>query len=61
MRIFVTGYAGFIGSHIVEHFKDDDVVFDNLRYGFEKNIKFFLKKHWVRRIFIKFQVELVII
>jgi len=38
----VTGGAGFIGSHIVEYFKNEDViVFDNLRTGFEKNINEF--------------------
>jgi len=42
MKILVTGGAGFIGSHIVEHFKDQEViVFDNLRSGFEENIKDF--------------------
>lgn len=42
MKIMVTGGAGFIGSHIVEHYKNEDViVFDNLRTGFEKNIKKF--------------------
>ena len=42
MKILVTGGAGFIGSHIVEHFADDDVVvYDNLRSGFEENIKDF--------------------
>ncbi len=42
MKIMVTGGAGFIGSHIVEHYKDENViVFDNLRTGFEKNIKDF--------------------
>lgn len=40
MKILITGGAGFIGSHIVEYFKDDEViVYDNLRTGFKKNIK----------------------
>lgn len=40
MKILVTGGAGFIGSHIVEHFKNEDViVIDNLRSGFKENIK----------------------
>jgi len=40
MRVMVTGGAGFIGSHIAEHFKNDEViVFDNLRTGFKKNLK----------------------
>jgi UDP-glucose 4-epimerase len=40
MRILVTGGAGFIGSHIVEHFqgKADVRVLDNLRSGFKHNL-----------------------
>lgn len=40
MKVLVTGGAGFIGSHIVEHFqgKADVVVLDNLRSGFRKNL-----------------------
>ena len=36
MRVLVTGGAGFIGSHIVEHFqaKAEVRVLDNLRSGF---------------------------
>ncbi len=43
MRVLVTGGAGFIGSHIVEHFqgKADVRVLDNLRSGFVKNIEAF--------------------
>ena len=42
MKIMVTGGAGFIGSHIAEHYKNEEIiVFDNLRTGFEKNIKNF--------------------
>ncbi len=38
----VTGGAGFIGSHIAEYYKNNDViVFDNLRTGFKDNIKNF--------------------
>jgi len=42
-KILVTGGAGFIGSHIVEHFfrTDEVVVLDNLRTGFKKNIENF--------------------
>ena len=40
MRILVTGGAGFIGSHIVEHFqqKAEVRVLDNLRSGYQKNL-----------------------
>ncbi len=40
MRILVTGGAGFIGSHIVEHFHDEAEVrvLDNLRSGFVHNL-----------------------
>lgn len=39
-RILVTGGAGFIGSHIVEHFqgKAEVRVLDNLRSGFKENL-----------------------
>jgi len=41
MRVLVTGGAGFIGSHIVEHFqgKADVRVLDNLRSGYRKNLE----------------------
>lgn len=40
MKILVTGGAGFIGSHIVEHFQGraDVRVLDNLRSGFKHNL-----------------------
>ncbi len=40
MKILVTGGAGFIGSHIVEHFqgKAEIVVLDNLRTGRKSNL-----------------------
>jgi UDP-glucose 4-epimerase len=40
MKILVTGGAGFIGSHIVEHFqgKAEVRVLDNLRSGFKHNL-----------------------
>jgi len=43
MKVLITGGAGFIGSHIVEHFqgKATVVVLDNLRTGFKKNINGF--------------------
>lgn len=39
-RILVTGGAGFIGSHIVEHFQGraEVRVLDNLRSGFKRNL-----------------------
>jgi nucleoside-diphosphate-sugar epimerase len=41
MRVLVTGGAGFIGSHIVEHFqgKADVRVLDNLRTGYLHNLE----------------------
>jgi len=41
MNILVTGGAGFIGSHIVEHFQNraNIRVLDNLRSGFKHNLK----------------------
>jgi UDP-glucose 4-epimerase len=43
MKILVTGGAGFIGSHIVEHFHNDHevLVVDNLRSGFRRNLEGF--------------------
>ena len=43
MRILVTGGAGFIGSHVVEHFqgKAEVRVLDNLRSGFKHNLASF--------------------
>ena len=40
MKILVTGGAGFIGSHIVEHFHQQAEVrvLDNLRSGFRRNL-----------------------
>ncbi|HEY1717360.1 MAG TPA: NAD-dependent epimerase/dehydratase family protein [Verrucomicrobiae bacterium] len=40
MRVLVTGGAGFIGSHVVEHFQGlaDVRVLDNLRSGFRHNL-----------------------
>jgi len=40
MTILITGGAGFIGSHLVEHFqgKADIRVLDNLRSGFRSNL-----------------------
>src|SRR5215472_14183021 len=41
MRVLITGGAGFIGSHIVEHFQGraEVRVLDNLRTGREENLK----------------------
>lgn len=43
MKVLVTGGAGFIGSHIVEHFqgKAGVRVLDNLRSGFKHNLNGF--------------------
>jgi UDP-glucose 4-epimerase len=43
MRVLITGGAGFIGSHIVEHFQGqaDVRVLDNLRSGFTHNLSQF--------------------
>ena len=40
MKILITGGAGFIGSHLVEHFQGsaEIVVFDNLRSGHRRNL-----------------------
>ncbi|MDX1700277.1 MAG: NAD-dependent epimerase/dehydratase family protein [Melioribacteraceae bacterium] len=41
MKIVITGGAGFIGSHIAEHWSNlgaDVHIIDNLRSGFEKNL-----------------------
>ena len=40
-KILITGGAGFIGSHIVEHYQGraEIVVLDNLRSGFRANLK----------------------
>ncbi|MFO1514916.1 MAG: NAD-dependent epimerase/dehydratase family protein [Verrucomicrobiota bacterium] len=43
MKVLVTGGAGFIGSHIVEHFQGraDVRVLDNLRSGYKHNLTSF--------------------
>ena len=43
MKVLVTGGAGFIGSHIVEYFKDkaEIRVLDNLRTGYRHNLEGF--------------------
>jgi len=40
MRVLITGGAGFIGSHVVEHFQDraEVRVLDDLRSGFKQNL-----------------------
>ena len=47
-KYIITGGAGFIGSHLVEHFvklkKKRVIVIDNLSTGRIDNIKEFLKK-----------------
>ncbi len=41
MKVLITGGAGFIGSHLVEHFqgKAEVLVLDNLRTGFRHNLE----------------------
>jgi UDP-glucose 4-epimerase len=40
MKVVITGGAGFIGSHLVEHYQDkaDVVVLDNFRTGYRANL-----------------------
>jgi UDP-glucose 4-epimerase len=40
MRVLITGGAGFIGSHLVEHYQGraDIIVLDNLRSGYLRNL-----------------------
>ncbi len=50
MKVLVTGGAGFIGSHIVEHFqgKAEEIrVLDNLRSGYRENL------HGLEHVFIE--------
>lgn len=42
MTILITGGAGYIGSHIVKYFEENDediIVIDNLQTGYEKSIQ----------------------
>jgi len=40
MRVLITGGAGFIGSHLVQHYQDkaEVIVLDNFRTGSRKNL-----------------------
>lgn len=50
MNILITGGCGFIGSHLVENFKDKYekiIIIDNLSTGYRKNIELFLNDNVV--------------
>ena len=58
MNILITGGAGFIGSHLVEKFIENQykvIVIDNLLTGSKKNIKHFLENE--NFTFIDFDVN----
>ncbi len=59
MRILVTGGAGFIGSHLVEHFHTDHevIVVDNLRTGHLENLEGF--RHAFHQVSITDQDSLI--
>lgn len=48
MKALITGGAGFIGSHVSEHFVKQNIevhVIDNLSFGYLHNIPFVNKEH----------------
>lgn len=49
MKILITGGAGFIGSHLAEHFNENHEVFilDNLSTGHRSNIPFIDENHFI--------------
>lgn len=60
MKVLITGGAGFIGSHLAEHFNENHEVFilDNLSTGHRSNVSFIDEKHFIEnsitnKIFIK--------
>ena len=58
MNILITGGAGFIGSHLVEKFIENQykvIVIDNLLTGSKKNIKHFFENE--NFTFIDFDVQ----
>ena len=58
MNILITGGAGFIGSHLIEKFIENQykvIVIDNLLTGSKKNIKHFLENE--NFTFIDFDVQ----
>jgi UDP-glucose 4-epimerase len=59
MRVLITGGAGFIGSHLVEHFHTDHevVVVDNLRSGYRENLEGF--RHDFHQVSITEQDSLI--
>src|SRR5699024_5659641 len=49
MKILITGGAGFIGSHLAEHFNKANEVFilDNLSTGHRSNVEFIDDAHFI--------------
>lgn len=51
MKVLVTGGAGFIGSNLVKtllYKKEDVLALDNLSSGFEKNLSFLPRTHFIQ-------------
>ena len=59
MRVLITGGAGFIGSHLVDHYLrrgDEVIIIDNLITGKQENIACHIGKKQLK--FIKQDVSL---